>query len=315
MKRLLKLLLCALLIVGITGVLNYAIIPVNYNHIFVHQWKAQHAEADAVVLGDSLTLRSVQPSVMDREMDCCAFNTATAQQDLQCTYYYLKDILASCPKLKTVYLGLDYWNFMPKDSGSSVPAALIVLDRMQTLRVKTEFAWKTLSPDAGWNVLFRFRNSVDGALNAPANVRNKLSGAYRRFEAVDEHDYNTDKGYAYSDAVGTKLDIDSHDLTKLSEKSLGYYEDILALCRDAGVKTCVFQSPYTKERLSMFKGYDHYRTTVQTIAGRQGARFCDFNTHALRDTLDDETCFKDAAHLNYTGSCIFMEWFCSEFAD
>ena len=314
MKRILKLLLCALLIVGITCALNFAIIPVNYNHIFLHQWKAQYTETDTVVLGDSLTLRSVQPSVMDRQMGVCAFNTATAQQDLPCTYYYLKDILASCPKLRTAYLGLDYWNFMPKEGGSSVPAALIVLDRLQTLRGKAEFARHTLTADAGWNVLFRFRNHVDSVFSAGTNARSKLSAAYRQFEAVDAHDYNTDKGYAYSDAVGTELDIDSHDLTQLSAESLRYYEMILALCRESGVQTRVFQSPYTKERLSLFKGYGHYRDTVRQIAQENGAQFYDFNAHPLRDTLDDATCFKDAAHLNYTGSCIFMQWFCGVFA-
>ncbi|MBQ7541102.1 MAG: hypothetical protein IJT44_02290 [Clostridia bacterium] len=315
MKRILKLLLCILLAAAITGVLNFAIIPVNYNHIFLHQWKAQYAETDTIVLGDSLTLRSVQPSIMDREMGVCAFNTATAQQDIRCTFYYLKDILASCPKIQTVYLGVDYWNFIiSKKRKPSVPASLIVFDRLQTLRGRAEYAHNMFSLDASWNIIFRFRNNLDSVYSVAENVRNKLSPAYRRFEAVSEHDYNTDKGYAYSDAVGTNLDNDSHDLTRLDEESLRYYADILDLCREAGVRTCVFQSPYTKERLSLFQGYDNYQTTVREIAESRGAQFYDFNMHPLRETLDDASCFKDAAHLNYTGSCIFMKWFCTVFS-
>lgn len=307
-----KVTVAVLLLAAVCSGLNFAASPIQYNHVFLHQWKKEYKTTDTVFVGDSLTLRAVQPSLADKAWGTNSFNVATASQSMECSYYYLKYILKHCP-VSTVYYGLDFVNFLPWES-QGIIAAGIVIDRIFDPVIRAEYIMKECKTEDYPYLLFPFYRNGASFSSIPDNLKVKLSKEYFRYEIVNPHDNNIDKGYAYTDAVGIGLNTKENDLSVLSTEKAEWLYKIIGLCQENGVEIRLFQTPCSQTKMNLLVGYENYRNLIGKIADEKGVSFIDFNSYGVCRQLSDETDFKDMAHLNYKGSTIFMEAFCSAYS-
>lgn len=310
-NRIIKIFLSLIIFILLISIVNFSVVPSSYNHWFKNDWKNCSKDIDTVFIGDSLTLRSAQPSIADEKLSVNSFNISSASQNLKCSYFYLNEVIRNT-KLKTVFLGLDYYNFTQESEDCSIAAASIIFDRLNLVS-KFRFAFHTVELKDMYPFIFRFHMFKDSFTDFPKTISEKFSKEYREYGILNPDDYCTDKGYAYSSETSNTLDIDYHDLSRLSEVNIDYLEKIIKLCVDNNIEIIVIQTPYSKERFSAFIDYKNYYDTVSSLTEKYNVPFWDFNFCTLRDDIDDSVCFKDQAHLNYSGSCIFMQWLCDAY--
>ena len=310
--RMVKVLALVLVVLTISGTLNFALSPVTYGHWATHYRKEYSGKIDTVILGDSFPMYAVQPTLLDKEFECFSFNESTASQSIKESYYVLLDYLETEP-VKTVYFGLDYYNFLASPEYQSEMSLHISYERIRSPKVKLSFLKEFVSFENIENWIFPFKLHREGILDVPGNIRSKLTNEYRNYLPLVSETYYYDKGYVYTDKVKDDV-IGSFDMNEMNQEQIQWFEEIIKLCKERGVTLNVFQIPNKQARIDAIKNYDVYCDMVNELAEKYGFRYYDFNFHTDRGTLDDDSCFYDAGHLNNKGSTIFMDWFCEAFS-
>lgn len=318
-KRAFKTVTVAALIICISGILRFSLSPVSYAHWAVHDRKELFGKTDTLIIGDSLPLYGVQPSVLDKNTGCTSFNTSTPSQFMDQTYYLLLDFL-NTENIRTVFLGIDYYNFLTEAEDENDTSSRIVFGRMKDPKTKAAFAKEFMQSDKAWNWIFTERNSIGNFSKIPGNVRAKLSYEYRNYLPLSDKrylleggTYYFDKGYVRTDSSDEEYIEGIHDMKNMSEKNISRFVRIITLCADRGVELYIFNTPMKKSFVEATANYSLFYDRVCRIAAEHNCRYYDFNFYPERDSLSDDTCFANDTHLNYQGSLIFMEWLCSEY--
>lgn len=312
--------LTAFLLVFLTcGILQFFLSPVSYAHWAIHDRKELSGTIDTVIIGDSLPMYAVQPSVVDEKLGCTSFNASSASQHLDETYYLLLDYLKT-ENIKDVYFGLDYYNFLKVAEEGSPVSQQQVYKRLTDIRVKFEFLKNYFNFDNAFDWLFPVRLNRDRFLDIPTNIKAKLTYEYRNYLPLSDErylleagTYYYDKGYVFTDRCSDSYVEGKVDLAEMSDKNIEWFEKIISLCKDNNVNIHIFHTPVKYSRLKVIKNYELFDNKVHEIADKYDIDYLDFNYYKSRSILNDDIDFVNAAHLNNKGSNIFMEWFCNEY--
>lgn len=317
-KQILKILCSVLIFALISGLFNFIVTPVTYGHWAIHDRKLLSGKIDTVIIGDSLPLYAVQPQKLDEASGCTSFNACSANQFIDESYYMLLDFIKT-EKIKTVYYGLDYYNFLKKAEKGSLMSAQVVFKRLRNPEVKLMYFKNYFKADEGWKWLFPERLSTDRFTEIPNQLKVKLSNEYFRYlpakssaDLLDSGTYYYDRGYVRTDVCNEPYTEGSFDMKEMSESSLAWFEKILELCKENNIDLKLFHTPVKKDSLSAIENFEFFTDTVNSLANKYGYSFTDYNRYPLRENLSEETGFVNAAHLNYTGSNIFMQWLCED---
>ncbi|MCQ2484102.1 MAG: hypothetical protein MJ168_02065 [Clostridia bacterium] len=318
-KRFSKILITALLIICLSCASNYLIVPISYAHWAKHDVRELTGKIDTLIIGDSLPLYSIQPSILDKRKGCCSFNTSSPSQFMDETYYLLLDFIKE-ENIKTVYLGLDYYNFLQEAEEGNRISAQIVYKRLRNPSVKIDYLKKFFNFDEAWEWIFQERNNVNGIAHISNTVKAKLSDEYRNYLPLSNEEflleggtYYYDKGYVRTDSCDAEYVEGVHDMKDLSCESIEWYKKIIELCKSNGIELYIFHTPLKKNLFNATANYDTFYKTVQEIAESYGCPYYDFNYHPDRNTISDDTDFVNDSHLNYQGSLKLMDWLCKEF--
>lgn len=310
-SRAIKILVSIILVFLIGGVLNFVLSPVTYGHWAEHYHDEYSGKIDTVILGDSFPMYAVQPSLLDEKFGCFSFNESTASQSLKESYYILLDYIQT-EKIKTVYFGLDYYNFLTNEI--SIQAAQISFKRLNSPKVRLLFLKEFMTLDNACDWIFPVRLSKNNFLEIPQNINKKLTYEYRNYLPIKSDSYYYDKGYVYTDKIKGD-ELGSFDMIKMLDEQIQWFEKIVRLCKDNNIALNVFQTPNKQARIDVIENYDLYYQTIDSLSDKYEFRYYDFNYHINRETLSDEVHFFDAGHLNYSGSLVFMAWFCETFSE
>ena len=308
--RTMKILLSVVLVFAISGILNFALSPVMYGHWAEHYRDEYSGKIDTVIIGDSFPMYAVQPSLLDKKFGCFSFNECTASQSLKESYYVLLDYIYT-ENIKTVYFGLDYYNFLSDDI--SVQATQITYKRLNSPKVKMMFLNEFVNLENANDWLFPLRLSRNNFLEIPKNIKNRLTYEYRNYLLLESDSYYYDKGYVYTSKVKDD-ELGSFDMSEMLDEQLMWFEKIVCLCNEQKITLNVFQTPNKQARIDVINNYDMYYYAIKQLADKYHFRYYDFNYHINRKELLDDSHFLDAGHLNYEGSLVFMDWFCDTFS-
>ncbi|MBQ7549282.1 MAG: hypothetical protein IJT03_06215 [Clostridia bacterium] len=311
-KRLSKLAAVILAAVIVGGLINFALVPVMYEHWAQHDRNGYSDRIDTLIVGDSLTMYSVQPSLLDKNAKCFSFNSATAAQFLDESYYLIKDFIAR-EHIKTVYLGLDYYRFYNVEANDENGLSDIILKRLNDPGVKAEYLREKFKPDDIFDLLFRSRVYSDKITQAASNVKTKLSYEYRHYLPLNEESSYYDRGFVLTYRNEPETEEHDIDLANLRTAEFDMLKKTVELCAANGVKLNVFHTPMKYARMDSIKNYGVFLNAMLEMSESCGFRYCDFNYYRGRGGLSDDTCFINSSHLNGRGSEIFMDWFCKAF--
>lgn len=315
LKRILSLLIfVAMLIAGDFG-LSYILEPLSYAHFFVPD--IEHIEKsgediELVIVGGSRIFRSFDPEVLEEDLGFGVINGASALQSFSGSYYQLKDLIERFSP-KYAVLGVA-WNGLTYGIGTQ--SNLIVLDRLTGLH-KVEFMKEGFSDEERlYAVLkpYRFRKNLEREIISEI-VEEKRAAAKCRSEGVPyikDDEYYAGKGFVYSKLSMAQGNIavrwrGAFEADKVHADRLEYFEKIVKLCRENGVKLMLVSAPTSMMHLFNTDNYQGAVEYYEDFARKNGLVYRNLNYLKGRDELLPDTALMDHNHLNGEGARILSE--------
>lgn len=261
-------------------------------------WKSFYDEpensVDVIFLGSSHIYNSINPLEFYKQTGLTGFNLASSSQDVPTSYFYLKEALRY---QKPDYVVMDTYGILYTAFSEEV-CYKRSLDDMKWSSVKAEAinTWlKHLEHES-----FRARVLT-------------ITDYHSRWEDLGKEDFNPDEfitsvnGFCpcFSSASDVKHDSFSKytNLPNLEEGTLTYFEQLLQLCSDNGIKLICIAAPDT----TWTKGYS---CAIQDLMSSHSLPFIDYNTEEIfpKIGINDETDWRNQNHLNAYGADIFTRY-------
>lgn len=310
-KRTLKVLASLLIVCLLFKLMDFLFIPVMFDHWANHDRKMNESKIDTIVLGDSLGMYCFQPEIYNEKMKAKSYNASSAGQTTMDSFFLLKDYIKSMPKLKRVIMLSDYYVFRDDQAFDVFWINNIVLNRIKSVPLKAEYLYKTNSVDNYYKFIFKKDLYELNYKSVVKNVKTKTSKEYLHYETSPQDGaFYYDNGYIciYSENSHTNPEVSMVPFN--NNTSYKYLEMLMDLCQNNGIEVIVAQSPITSNEMSSLYYYDVYHKKIENICKRYGVDFWDFNRYDFESALDPKKDYKDNVHLNYYGSCKFMDLFC-----
>lgn len=257
-------------------------------------------QIDVVALGSSPLFRGMVPMTMYHDTGMTVYNFGSSRQNAMCEYYLLKSVVKiNVPKVVVLDL-----NSLFQDRKSDETFSITyyqTLDGLADNSIRNELIEAILqdNPD---------QNRID--LMFP------LLRSHSEWESLDEADYTGEtpdyKEYAKGCLIGTlikNLGNKTNYLTEaqlsqetqvkeISEYSLSWYEKIISLCEENGIKVAVVSVPITTSGLQV----DKYKTFERFCSENKIPYFNYATQEKIAETgISAWNHYHDEGHLNLRG--------------
>ena len=250
---------------------------------------------DILFVGSSHAYRSISPMKIWGETGYTAYDLASPSQSIPAAYFLIKEgIRTQHPKI--IFLetyGSRFMSDYPLRERLHASLDAIPMN-MTKFEIMTDFLPRTMTFEESLEYLFPIRLY------------------HSKWEELTDLDFRPVnqflRGYAYGQFCEPRErpDIPEGEI-ELYEGTLLYFDKIVDLCKKSNVELCLYRSPEavgdkTEENMMASNALIRY-------AQSKGIGCIDFNY--LRDdiSLDYQTDFLNAGHVNYQGMCKITSYF------
>lgn len=297
----------------INQVLNFAVVPAGkFSRWMMHEMYEmgeKEENIDIVIAGSSQMFRAINPKVLDEELGVNAFNTASAAQCFQGTYYVLEELFKENSPRYVIW-NMDQLSFMI-DEDPVVYKSLAPY--MKSVSTKIAYYLATAKDGEYLDRLFLWRGYKISPDRIKNNVTKKMSTEYREYDyslvTKIKNDTYEGKGYVSADPEKKVVDINKigsvkeivFDTSEWNEKDIRYFEKIAELCKKNNAKLIMINPPYATHARINFVGYEEWNDAVQALAKENGIEYYDFNYIKPEIFTIKPEYFLDYVHLNGLG--------------
>lgn len=264
-----------------------------------------------LILGDSHARTALNPEFI-------RFSCSSAQkaEELEYTYYKLKQALKSSDSLENVILTVSYFNFnSPMDNEAEM------MKRYHRL-LDTDF-YKAKKVHGEYSAAIRIRHLMDHNLPhyVPFGLLNSIIETKTAAMFVGGYEKREGSLIGQSRALDAAIQrhyYQGHSLREISTLRIAYFARIVELCQKKGVTLWVINTPLHRDYRADLppETATHYQKIMaageqdivlqkgQTLAGREQAEFIflDYSSLNLPDSF-----FFDYDHLNTEGAGFFSQ--------
>ncbi len=301
-----------LLLAGLVKLCNYLVVDDadTYTRLTMHEFYEREGQVETLFLGSSHCYRAYDVGLYEELTGETAFNLGSSAQNLDTSYYLLKEA-ADCQPLKKVYLDVHFGFLMTDPKAHDLVQAYIMCDYMRPSLNKLDFILHMSTPEHYTNNLFPFRRNWQrlGDLDfLRENLEKKSAASYREYAPVT----NGEEFYAGSGFVSSSLCFQPEEITwwekfdKIDmsrDMSFGrmYLGKMAELCQERGIELVFVTAPSYEEYLDVVGPYEPAHDAVRAFAEEFGVDYLDFNLKGedLGLTSGD---FIDVDHLNQNGA-------------
>lgn len=288
----------------------------SYTRVMMHEYYGQ-SDIDIIFSGASLCYRSFDTVMLDREMRTNTFNLGSSSQDIDASYYLIKDAVKRYNP-KEVYLELSPIMALNIDienrSSNDMTSTYIISDYMKPSILKYKYLLGASKPDCYVNSFLIARRNwkkIDDFEYLKDLASRKNSDIYRDYKTdwlCNNNEQYITKGYVASKVqVGKHSFYDSYvyegyDVSSIKDDWFNYLIKIISCCKKNNVKLTLVCAPLSNQLIAVDpKGYQEYHNLLENIAIDNNIEFWDFTL--IKDNIN--SCFgmyKDSAHLNMYGA-------------
>lgn len=321
------------------GILIFILISRGINYIYVdteewprivwHDFYENRGKIDNLYLGSSHVHCDIDPLILDEMNGGFNFNLSTAFQNLNASYYLLREADKYNP-ISSVYVELYYYcnvkdNFSPDpdstdpvDSGDSR-----CIDNMKFSLNKIEYIYRCFETDKyidAWFPFVRYRSQLGNWDYVKQTMEKKHGENYITYESFADYGENGyaqfgHRGFGYSTQEykdEQRLFFQERILNEspMGEKSENYLKKIIRYCQKRDISVTLFVSPMDELQLISTENYDNFVEQVSEIAAEFDVEFYDFNLVKEEYLpIQQGGYFSNAGHLNGKGADIFTRFF------
>lgn len=298
--------LMAVILICVELAAEFLLVPVTYQYSFERQLEAleqQDCYPDMVFLGDSMTIHSIVPSVIDENLDgeVCSINAGTSWQKVWGSYYYLKDLMQQYD-FQYVILGVGYWGYVKE--GRSVRRELLVMDRIRDFGIKMEYCTSIFEPEEYPYLLKSYANR-DEITGIRQTVKRKLTAEYllKQVELVPKE--QMERGHVSFGAGQGEAGIGIERLGDFNESldplAEEYLSKIYELCEQKNAKLYLIGMPVESTQVYASESYQDYYDFFQRFAEVHDVSFWDLNLLTDRDSVIPDALMGDTDHVGSPG--------------
>lgn len=281
----------------------------SYTRLTLHEFYESEEEIQTLFLGTSHCFRAYDPQSYEALTGECAYNLGSSAQNLDASYYLLKEAL-KYQEIRKVYLDLYHVFFFFHTDNRELVESNIISDYMRPSLNKMEFILRRSSQEHYTNSIFAFRRDwqkLGDFAYLKENLSKKSRESYQNYEpVVYEDERYVGKGFVASEAVLDPLiydwtpKSDPVDLSGDDQFALTYLEKLVHLCEQEQIELVFLTAPSYEKHLEAMDSYEEAHAYVASVAESFGIEYIDFNTDVeLTLGLED---FMDADHLNGIGA-------------
>lgn len=301
------------LLMGLVKLCNYLVVDNadSYTRLTMHDFYEQEEPVDTLFLGSSHCYRAYNPELYEELTGERAFNLGSSSQNLDTSYYLLKEAVKYQP-IKKVYLDIHFGFLMTDPKDRDLVQANIISDYMRPSFNKLDFILHMSSSEHYTNSFFPFRRNwqlLGDFSYLKKNLEKKSRPSYREYApVVNENEYYAGKGYVWSDAELKAEEItwwDKFDKLDVSrDMSFGqtYLDKITELCKEKEIELIFVTAPSLEQYLEVVGPYEPVHNVVQEFADAYGVPYLDFNIDISQELELTDRDFIDVDHLNGQGA-------------
>lgn len=323
-KRIIAAVCIMIFFAGIWAGLGYIVNDdtASYTRVMMHEFYSQE-NIDILFCGASLCYRSFDTSILDEELGLNTFNTGSSSQDLDVTYYLIKEAVSRY-KIKQVVLELSPIMTMNMDidsrTSSDMTNVYIISDYMKWSPLKVRLLLSSSSSDLYINSFSIARRNwqkikdIDYICNL---LKIKDTSAYReyRYDLLQHgSEWYAGKGYVannlqvseggFADLYGTRQII----IDQINDEWYEYLNEIIDYCKNNGVELILTCAPLSDYLLSCYGDkYNDYHDLISRISENANIEFWDFSFCKKQYLPLNASNYCDSAHLNMYGAEIFSK--------
>lgn len=326
--KILKRIVAAAAVAGLTLSLfrlsNYFLVDdtSSYTRLMMHEFYSQD-NIDILVLGPSHVYRGCDPSVISEVTGQNVFNASSSHQYPDGSLTLLKEAL-KLYDVKEVYLEISVSNAIMAGNYAdreSLTATYLISDYMRPSLNKYLFLLNASASRYYMNGFLPSRRNWNHFMDwkyLSSRHEKKLTDAYKTYAydyATHSNEQYMGNGYVANNSVVEESTYylregySPYTLEKISRDWEQSVLDIIRLCQRKNVKLTIYAMPISNYHLAGYGNYDDYLSYLDTLLGRTGVKYVDFNLISEDCFPYTSTNFKDGHHLNIYGAETFSRLF------
>lgn len=293
----------------------------SYTRLMMHEMYSA-GTIDLAYIGASPVYRGIDPAISDEMLNRNTFNLSSSAQTIVDSYYLLKETVKTHPdSIKTVIFHLSFTGMNDEESQR---ASVILIRYFKPSLNRQLFAY-TAFGDLFYSTpvsMHAYGYDTEQA-NFLANLRLKLTDPlYKNYDASyaeTKYERYAGKGYVANTYAVEKGTMEVPDLPigiVPGGRAETYARKLIEFCQQKGIRVIVITVPHSEERLlAQGESYDAAHDYIAGIAADYGVPYWDFNLADAAYLPGDDSCFKDAQHMNQTGAERFTKLLCRVLLD
>ncbi len=292
-----------LLFFFVIALLIISTIPYFHGEIYYYQdykvRKSLSGKIDTLIIGSSQALRSIKPTVLNKELNIKSYNLSSPLMSMVGRYTMLKKEIERNP-VKTVFFELSYDALTAdRDNVLGFEGELYILGRLDNTLERLNFFKKAFKKKDYIKVLSdtikRSKYAIEKTDDTPI-IQYETYG-YLPIKANDQSLTQREK----KSIINTKL-LNS----KIREEDLKYLIKSIELCKKNNIRLVLIVSPITEKMILTYSNMDEVFSQYTKLANKYEIEYYDFNLDKRRFELySEKTSFYDGAHMSESGAEIF----------
>ncbi len=294
----------------------------SYTRVMMHELYQQE-NVDILFSGASLSLYAFDTSLLDEELNANTFNAASASQNIDVTYYLIKDVLKR-NNVKQVFLDVGpsmAFTYRGNRETEDMVSAYTIGDYLKWSPRKIATLLRGSEPDTVINSFLPARRNWKDIFDVQKTgilLQKKGDVSYSQY-GYEFLDHGTErykgKGYVESEEkipVGSFTNYgrgNVYGMDSIEDGWLYYIQKIADVCKRYGAELILVCTPLPDFTLTLGGWYDDYHAYMQDAADEMGVDFWDFIYVKEEYMSTNEAFYKDLIHLNKYGAEAFIKLF------
>lgn len=312
-KAILVLIAVIVVLLGMIRLCNYLIVDDSnsYTRLTLHEFYQCDENQETIFLGTSHCFRAYDPVLYEELTGETAFNLGSSSQNIDTSYYLLKEAL-KYNDVKKVYLDMYHVFLFFHPGNRELVEANIISDYMRPSWNRLDFIMHCSSAEHYTNSVMPFRRNWQllGDLEyIRENLQKKNMDSYRNYApVVHEDERYVTKGFVDSWATLREEDYEwipkseQVDLSGDTSFAMSYIHKIVRLCKEENIELILLSAPSYEKYLETMDSYEAIHEFIQEIADRYQLEYLDFNMVPGEELHLTAADFMDVDHLNGSGA-------------
>ena len=305
MRNFKKIILHSLLLLVFVGILLVmSMAPYFYGEAYYYQdykvRKSLSGQLDTLIVGSSHALRSVKPTVLNKELGVKSYNLSSPVMSMYGRYVLLEKEIKRNP-IKTVYMELSYNVMTLNRENAGIEGDLYILGRLDNLVERIKFSNETFTKSEYEKI---FTDSIQRSKYAIENLGEDVIVQDETYGYLPLTSNNYSLTLEEKKAVLNTASLD----TTIKKENLEYFEKIMNLCKKNDIKVVLIVTPVIEKMILKYINMDEIFSQYRELGIKYNCEYYDFNLDKKRaDLYSEENSFFDGAHMSDEGAEIFSK--------